>query len=179
MSEKKKELLKKLKALAERGVGGEREGAERKLRQLMKKYGVEQMEIDEEQENRYEIKYSGRYEERLLSQIVFRVRNDTEGQYRRMEGKGSRSVLIVKCTEAQKIQICIEFDFYRELLKEEQELLFQAFIQKHRIFRESSGESEEIRTPEEMERLERMWAMMQGLQDKGITPLIGMKGAGA
>ena len=171
MSEKKKELLKKLKALAERGVGGEREGAERKLRQLMKKYGVEQMEIDEEQENRYEIKYSGRYEERLLSQIVFRVRNDTEGQYRRMEGKGSRSVLIVKCTEAQKIQICIEFDFYRELLKEEQELLFEAFIQKHRIFRES-GEPPKLPTLEEMERLERMWAMMAGLQEKSFTPLL-------
>lgn len=32
MSDKKKELLKKLQALAERGVGGERETAERKLK---------------------------------------------------------------------------------------------------------------------------------------------------
>lgn len=179
MNEKQKALLQKLKALAERGVGGEKEGAERKLKQLMAKYGVDQLELEGDQVSRYEIKYRGEFEKRLLSQIIYRARNDKEGQYHRRYGQGSRSILIVECTKAQEIQIRIEFDFYRELLKEEQELLFQAFIQKHRIFRESSGESEEIRTPEEMERLERMWAMMQGLQDKGITPLIGMKGAGA
>ena len=39
MNEKKKALLQKLKALAERGMGGEKEGAERKLKQLMAKYG--------------------------------------------------------------------------------------------------------------------------------------------
>lgn len=45
MSEKKKELLKKLQALAERGVGGEKETAERKLRQLMEKYGMRMQQM--------------------------------------------------------------------------------------------------------------------------------------
>ena len=89
MNEKQKALLQKLKALAERGVGGEKEGAERKLKQLMAKYGVDQLELEGDQVSRYEIKYRGEFEKRLLSQIVYRARNDAEGQYYRRYGKGS------------------------------------------------------------------------------------------
>ena len=78
MNEKQKALLQKLKALAERGVGGEKEGAERKLKQLMAKYGVDRLELEEDQVSRYEIKYRGEFEKRLLSQIVYRPRNDTK-----------------------------------------------------------------------------------------------------
>ncbi len=138
----------------------------------MVKYGVDQLEFEEDQVARYEIKYRGEFEKRLLSQIVYRAKNDKEGQYHRRYGQGSRSILIVECTKAQEVQIRIEFEFYRDLLKEEQELLFEAFIQKHRIFGDSSGEEPEIPTPEEMERLERMWAMMAGLQEKSFTPLL-------
>ena len=175
MNEKQKALLQKLKALAERGVGGEKEGAERKLKQLMAKYGVDQVELEGDQVSRYEIKYRGEFEKRLLSQIVYRASNDKEGQFCRRYGKGSKSILIVECTKAQEIQIRIEFEFYRDLLKEEQELLFEAFIQKHRIFGDSSGAEPEIPTLEEMERLERMWAMMAGLQEKSFTPLLESK----
>lgn len=45
MTDKQRELLKKLQALAERGVGGEKETAERKLKQLIKKYGIEEAEL--------------------------------------------------------------------------------------------------------------------------------------
>lgn len=40
IDEKKIELMKKLQRLAERGVGGEKEGAQKKLQQLMKKYDM-------------------------------------------------------------------------------------------------------------------------------------------
>lgn len=40
IDEKKVELMKKLQRLAERGVGGEKEGAQKKLQQLMKKYDM-------------------------------------------------------------------------------------------------------------------------------------------
>lgn len=46
--DKKKELLKKLQALAERGVGGEKESAERKLRELIKKYNIDEAELAED-----------------------------------------------------------------------------------------------------------------------------------
>lgn len=48
MDDKKKQLLNKLKALAERGVGGEKETVQRKLKELMKKYGVEEADLSDE-----------------------------------------------------------------------------------------------------------------------------------
>lgn len=38
MDQKKIDLLKKLKTLAEQGIGGEKETAQKKLEQLMQKY---------------------------------------------------------------------------------------------------------------------------------------------
>lgn len=48
IDEKKVELMKKLQRLAERGVGGEKEGAQKKLQQLMKKYDISFDELLEE-----------------------------------------------------------------------------------------------------------------------------------
>jgi hypothetical protein len=44
----KAELLKKIKALAERGVDGERESAQTLLARLMEQYGISETEIEEE-----------------------------------------------------------------------------------------------------------------------------------
>ena len=41
-------LLKKVRALAEHGVGGEAENAEKLLARMMKKYGISEEELDEE-----------------------------------------------------------------------------------------------------------------------------------
>lgn len=46
-------LLKKIRALAERGVGGEADNAEEILRRLMEKYGVSEDELDEEERRRH------------------------------------------------------------------------------------------------------------------------------
>lgn len=44
----KAELLKKIKALADRGVDGERESAQTLLTRLMEQYGISETEIEEE-----------------------------------------------------------------------------------------------------------------------------------
>ena len=45
----KTELLKKLKALSDRGVSGEKENATELLKKLMKKYGISEEEIQEDE----------------------------------------------------------------------------------------------------------------------------------
>lgn len=42
------ELLKKIKALAERGYGGEKENAEKLLKKLMKEYNIKEEDLDED-----------------------------------------------------------------------------------------------------------------------------------
>ena len=61
MDDKKKQLLNKLKALAERGVGGEKETAQRKLKKLMKKYDVEEADLSDEKKENFEFKYKNKF----------------------------------------------------------------------------------------------------------------------
>lgn len=44
----KAELLKKIKALADRGVDGERESAQTLLARLMEQYGISETDLEEE-----------------------------------------------------------------------------------------------------------------------------------
>lgn len=174
MTDKQRELLKKLQALAERGVGGEKETAERKLKQLIKKYGIEEAELSEDKIMEFEFKYHNKWEMQLLRQLFYRMfgLKYREKTYTYRFGKGSKSIYGIACTKAEGLQLQIEYDFYKALYEEEVELFQSAFIQKHRIFDPHGGSDDAELTPEEIERIMRMQQMMNGMQDKSLNPLI-------
>lgn len=66
-------LLKKIRALAEHGVGGEAENAEKLLARMMKKYGISEAELDEETRVRHDFTYHGGEEKKILRQVVYKV----------------------------------------------------------------------------------------------------------
>lgn len=160
--DKKMELLKKLKALAERGVGGERETAQRKLTELMEKYGVEDADISDEKLDDVDFRYKDAFEEKILRQTFYKI-NHERGIF--VYTNSRKKVLVWRCTKAEAIQAGIEYEFFRDLWRDEVELFLQAFIQKHRIFwigpDAPSGEIDE-------ETYMRLCAMMQGMQDKQL-----------
>lgn len=177
MTDKQRELLKKLQALADRGVGGEKEGAERKLKELIKKYGIEEEELLEDKEEEFEFCFKGKWEKKLLRQLFYKMfgleyANKTYG-YR--YGKGSRSIYGINCTRAEGLQLQVEFEFYKSLYYEELELFQDAFIQKHKIFDLKGGSDDKEYTIEEKQRIMRMFQMMEGMQDKSINPMIEMR----
>ena len=51
--------LKALKELAQRGVGGEKEGARRLYEKLKSKYGISEEEVQQEPQERQEKKFDG------------------------------------------------------------------------------------------------------------------------
>lgn len=67
-------LLKKVRALAEHGVGGEAENAEKLLARMMKKYGISEEELDEETRVRHDFTYHGGEEKKILRQVVYSAR---------------------------------------------------------------------------------------------------------
>lgn len=175
VDEKKRELLKKLQALAERGVGGEKIGAQKKLVQLMKKYGIEDTDLSEDKEDDYDFKYHNQFERKLLIQIFYKIVPDfTSHVYVYRRGKGNKSAYCMRCTKAQALQIQIEFEFYSALWEEEAAFFLEAFIQKHKIFgkRRDDGRNETEMTREE---IERMMAAMSAMQDKSMMPMIEEK----
>lgn len=176
MDEKKLELMKKLMALAERGVGGEKETAQRKLEQLMKKYKIDEADLSEEKTEDFDFRYKNEFEERLLRQLFYKIVPDYRSKsYIYRYGKGSKSTYGINCTKAEGLQIGIEYDFYRELWKEEQDFFFSCFIQKHKIFsmRKEDIEGTDSETP--IEELLRMQKLMDGMQDRTMAKLIESK----
>ena len=71
IDEKKIELIKKLQRLAERGVGGEKEGAQKKLQQLMKKYDIEESDLSDDKLEDHEWKYHNDFELRFQIGIEY------------------------------------------------------------------------------------------------------------
>lgn len=157
-------LLKKIRALAERGVGGKAENAEEILRRLMEKYGVSEDELNEEERRRHDFEYHGKEQEKLLRQVVFKV----TGGYAynlvyRASGRKVKTRLGADCTAAEKVEIEFLFDFYTRLWERERAAFLSAFIQKHRIFAiRDDIEPQEV----SREELLKMQALMLGMSDE-------------
>lgn len=177
MTDKQRELLKKLQALAERGVGGEKETAERKLKQLIKKYGIKEEELSEVKIMDFDFKYHSKWEKKLLRQLFYRMfgLEFQKKTYAYRFGPGSKSIYGITCTQAEGMQLQIEYDFYKAIWEEELDLFQQAFIQKHCIFDPNGGSDDTELTLEEIERILRMQQLMSGMQDKTMNPLIEEK----
>ena len=175
----KLERLKKLRVLALRGVDGEKEQAQAMLDKLIKKYSISLDDISDEKLNEYTFEYHGKEQKRLLSQIIYKVTND-QFAVRSLEytksGRTCKTRLGGKCTSGQKVEIEFLFDFYKRLFEKERETLFQAFVQKHRLFGElKDGEEAKEISPEERRK---MFAFMSGLSNETPQTQIAEKSGG-
>lgn len=179
MNDGKKELLRKLKALADGGVGGEKINAQRKLAALMKKYGIAEEELSAEQQICCEFKYRTETELVLLKQTIYKVTNEISfyGFTYTATGRKVARVLGCKCTRAQQIEIEFLFDFYKRTYKKDAELFLQAFIQKHQIFGvlKDGQKGKEV----DEETLRKMMMLTKGMSDdQPLKQIEGGKGNG-
>lgn len=167
-NEKNIELLKKLKALAERGVDGEQVTAKAILERLMTKYGVADEDLSDDKLEDHDFRFHTPQERKLLAQVMYKVAKDRR-TYHYTRGKGCQTTAGITCTKAEALQIQIEYEFYLELWQEDLQLFLEAFIQKHEIFDMSPGhKTDRI----DDDRYERMKNMMAGMQDKTLRPML-------
>jgi len=126
--------MKKLKALAERGIGGEKENAQFLLDRLCAKYEITPESLDEEEERKLRwFRYrKGPHFKKLLAQCIFKVM-----------GKGCKTYghaatrqreLATECTAAEAIEIELDYEFYANALQIEVTRLTEMFIQKNSLF---------------------------------------------
>lgn len=118
--------LKKIKALAERGVGGEKETAMRMYEDLKARYELEDEEIMLDAVTLHWFRYADELEERVLRWIFYKVTGDASyhiytGKYRRRKKRGC------DCTEIEAAEITLLYNFYKEELKRELEAFLVAF----------------------------------------------------
>ena len=134
MNEKTIQRIKKLQALAERGIGGEKKTAEKMLQQMLEKNGISSLEELESEEAEYTLfSYNGKHEIKLLKQCIYKVMTATR-KVTYYHSQGTRQKIGIYCTKAQKIEIELEFEFYRRVFYDELSTFMDAFIQAQKIF---------------------------------------------
>lgn len=134
MDEKTVQRIKKLQALAERGIGGEKDTAAVMLEKLLVKNDITTLEeLEEDQVEYYLFSYRGKHEIKLLKQCMYKVIGAEAGR-KYYRSSGTRQKIGVYCTKAEKIEIELEFEFYRNVFYEELDNFMTAFIQAQQIF---------------------------------------------
>ena len=133
----KEELIKKIKALAESGVGGEKENAQKLLAELMQKYDIKEEDIEDDVIKEFDIKLSKFYKNesfamQILYSIVGKGIQNGKGFYSYIWNKRKR--YFIKCTSAEFLEFEAKFKFFSYHFKKELERFYSAFIQANKIF---------------------------------------------
>jgi len=162
MSDMLFEKLKQIKALAESGVDGEREAAERKLRMLCAKHGVRLEDLAEESKAFYKFKFDGELERHLFVQCLVCVCQTNEIRHR----KGPRWIAC-ELTAEQAVRLGECWDHYRKEWRREKAAtllaLLKAMINQHDLFGPQPKDESDVMPRMSEEERRRVHAMMRGL----------------
>ena len=127
------EKLKRLKALADQGIGGEKENAQKLLDALMHKHNISPGELGEDVLVMEKYRYKNTYERDLLVSVIGKVLDTDAFSYRQLS-----KAYLLEVTREHDIEIRLFYDIYRAKINEELRITFSAFIIKNRIFSETS-----------------------------------------
>lgn len=177
-----KAKLRKLQALAEQGYKGEAEAAKKLLDKLCEQYGVSLEDIlDQEKTERFYFEVGkGKIWLDLFMQCYANVTGNKELKYY----KESNSRISLILTAYQYAEISNLFFWHKNNLKKDieqtQRLVFEAYVQKHRIFRDRSNDPEEAQDeqphePIDLAHLQAIVAMMDTLNNNWYHKMIEKK----
>lgn len=167
MTAERERLLQKIKrvqALAERGVGGEKDSAAALLETLMARYDITEADISAEREELAWFRYKTELERRLLCQIIYSITGKAASGCVGANTGRTRKKVGIECTAAERLEIEISFEFFNAAMGAELERFYTAFVNKNRIFPppNKAGLAED---PPEMskEEIMKLTAMMDGM----------------
>lgn len=164
----------------ERGVGGEKETAKKKLSKLLSDNNLTEDDLNEELISYYLFSYQGAHKRHLLGQIIYKVIGAVDGKPPAIyKSKGTRNKIGVYCTASQKIEIELDFEFYSRLLDEEFEVVTEAFIDAQNLFPSNAPVSTidpNSLSQEEIERLNKLTRLSAEIDKKTRYVMIEDKG---
>ena len=166
MNETIKQRLLKIKALAERGQEHEAQIAKQKLMELADKYGIDLDTLADVETKEFKYKYAAAWEKKLMFQVSGMIGGD--GRYYAYS-KGAKAARVIGFDFT--LAMAKEFDWiykhYKAAYKKELDLLFSAFLHKHKIFGPSSGDEEP--PPLTQEEMLALTSMMAGISSETLA----------
>lgn len=163
MEDKTIDLAKKLHALAEKGVGGEKENAQEMLTRLLKKHGLTLADIIGEKKSTRKFLAKNDLQRKLIRQVIYSViRQPNAWEYK------ANKYVFAELTDAEFLEIHEKINFYWAEYQRDLEIFYSAFIQKNKLFRKPPGDGEEDTelSPKQKKQAEEVMRMMKGMNEK-------------
>lgn len=167
-------LAKKLKALSDRGIGGEKENAAAMLMALCKRHNIDPSLLEENVKRDHQIYLPDTdFDKRFFVQIASSVLGGSfqffSYKYKMKRCAGKKRFGIT-CTDSEFIEIMGKYKFFYDHYQNEVDVFYKAFIQTNKLFQkrdgaESDGEEREL-TPEEKAEIWKISNMMNGMERK-------------
>lgn len=140
------ELLKKIKSLSIKGVGGEKINAEKMLKELMLKYQINENEFNDEDIKSFEIKWKNETELKLLIQVFYSVVGNIDLKKAFYTYKHYKKHGCLDCTKSEFVEVMAKFKFYLHHYNEDLKIFYQAFINTNNIFPDDSKKKQKEET---------------------------------
>lgn len=171
-----KQRLIKILTLSRRGVGGEKDNAERMLNNLLKKHGLTLEDlVDEDVKNITWFRCKNKVERTLLSQCCLKVIDSWDKNF--WGSKSRKNQIGIQVTKAQEIELGLTFDAHRRAFNKELEKhverLVSAYVQRNQLFSSTpSNESEAGKCEISPEDLEAILALMRTMKPTQVHKAI-------
>lgn len=141
------ELGRKIKALVDRGVRGEKQAAENMLNALLKKHNISIEEIEGDKIEPYYFNLKND-EHELWYQIVKHVNYLIKcyGEFPEKLIKDHRlgGNYMIECSASNYVEIEAKYSFYNKLYKEELEVFFSAFLMANNLLVDNPNINQDI-----------------------------------
>ena len=124
-SKKIKALMVKVKALADKGEGGEKETAKRKLAELLHKYNITKFD-----ERKYKKRTFKLADFNDCKTIMIHCIIDTN-KTSQIEGYKAKKELYCKLSDEEYVEVCEKFNHYYPIFNRQRESFVKAFILKN------------------------------------------------
>ncbi|MCP1605751.1 DUF2786 domain-containing protein [Pseudomonas citronellolis] len=132
IDEKVQAKLRKLQALAERGVGGEKVNAQRMLDKLLARHGITVEDLSNERRETRWFPAANRFDRNLAHQIMSKICDSSMVDL--WVSKARPKQIGVDVTPAEAIEFELHYDALRKALAECFKDAFVAFVQANRLF---------------------------------------------
>mgnify|MGYP005924602649 FL=1 len=172
-----KDKLRKLAALAERGMEGEAANAKRAIERICQQYGIRLEDMLEEDKKRYHIRVGRNPMQRqLFNQCYGVVVGTGEITYWNI----SRDTIAVELTPLQYAELVSMWEWHQSNFKRDLEdmekTIVDAYISKHHLYAPSDGSEEDYElTAEEKARLLKAIYMSEALGDSRYQKMLESK----
>lgn len=155
--------IRKVLSLAENGVAGEKDNAQRILQKLLDKYGLSMSDIIEESQDIVVAwyNYKDRHHKDLLMYCVATVTNKTVTSWVPRHGHAKK--LAFKLVAGDHLEVAAMYEYYKKLWNDELKTFYKAFVGKHGLGSSVSGR-DGPKTGMSDEELEKLMAYFRGLQ---------------